>query len=341
MACSKTEAPADPIRSVKTVQVEQATDQGDLKWPGDIRARVESKLGFRVPGKLLQRHVELGQRVALGQELARLDERDLELAVLNAQAQLDAARTQRDLASSEFKRFENLKNQQFISEAELERRSTTLKAAQAQLDQATAQLRLQRNQREDTRLFANAKGVVTAIEAEVGQVVAAGQTVVRLAHEGPREVAVSVPEQQLKRMAVGQSMNVKVHASGETGLARVRDIAAAADPATRTFEVRLALEAGFQPPLGSSVQVTLAAHGKPSDALSVPATAVIRKGQSSVVWVLDASSMTVRAQPVQVGDLVGERMVITQGLQAGQTIVAAGAHVLTEGQRVVRFEAKP
>jgi RND family efflux transporter MFP subunit len=285
--------------------------------------------------------VELGQRVALGQELARLDERDLELAVLNAQAQLDAARTQRDLASSEFKRFENLKNQQFISEAELERRSTTLKAAQAQLDQATAQLRLQRNQREDTRLFANAKGVVTAIEAEVGQVVAAGQTVVRLAHEGPREVAVSVPEQQLKRMAVGQSMKVKVHATGETGLARVRDIAAAADPATRTFEVRLALEAGFQPPLGSSVQVTLAAQGKPSDALSVPATAVIRKGQSSVVWVLDASSMTVRAQPVQVGDLVGERMVITQGLQAGQTIVAAGAHVLTEGQRVVRFEAKP
>jgi multidrug efflux pump subunit AcrA (membrane-fusion protein) len=150
-----------------------------LELSGEVRARVEARLGFRLSGKLAKRMVEVGQSVKVGQVLAQLDPSDLQLAVDSARAQAEAARTQRDLAAADFKRFQALKEQNFISGAELERRDAALKAAQAQLDQAQAQLAVQSNQAAYTSLRADASGVVTAVEAEVGQVLAAGATVLR------------------------------------------------------------------------------------------------------------------------------------------------------------------
>ena len=343
MACQKASAPADPVRSVKVVAVESANASVDLKLPGEVRARVESRLGFRVAGKLVQRSVELGQRVKAGQELARIDDRDYALAVQNAQAQMEAARIQRDLAQADLKRFEDLRKQQFISEAELDRRSSALKSAQAQLDQATAAHRLQSNQRSDVRLVADAPGVVTGIEAEIGQVVSAGQPIVRIAQDGPREIVLAVPEARLKDIKHGQTFKVTFHATDEVSKAKVRDISAAAEPITRTFEVRLSLDAGIQAPLGATASVALSALDAPSTSeLSVPATALLQKNGKSMVWIFDEISMTVKAQAVQVTQVNGERALIGKGLQQGQLVVAAGPHVLTEGQRVTRFaSAKP
>lgn len=338
VACQKPAAPVDPVRSIKVVAVESADSSVAFKLPGDVRARVESRLGFRVSGKIVQRSVELGQRVKPGQELARLDDRDFALAVQNAQAQMEAARTQRDLAQADLKRFEDLRKQQFISEAELDRRASALRAAQAQLDQATAMHRLQSNQRSDVRLMADASGVVTAVEAEAGQVVSAGQPIVRVALDGPRDIAVAVPEIRLKEVKLGQSFKVIFHATNESSMAKVREISAAAEPMTRTFEVRLSLDSGFQAPLGTTATVEMGTSETSASAVvAVPMTALLQKNGKSTVWVFDETSMTVRAQAVQVAQMTGDRAIISQGLQVGQLIVAAGPHVLTDGQRVTRF----
>jgi RND family efflux transporter MFP subunit len=177
-----------------------------MEFSGEVRARVESRLGFRLNGKLAKRMVEVGQSVKVGQVLAQLDPSDLQLAVDSARAQAEAARTQRDLAAADFKRFQALKEQNFISGAELERRDAALKAAQAQLEQAQAQLAVQSNQAAYTSLRADASGVVTAVEAEVGQVLAAGATVLRVAADGPREVQFSVPEDKITAIKTGQKV---------------------------------------------------------------------------------------------------------------------------------------
>ena len=167
-ACSRSAPPEEPVRSVKLLTVGVGAMQSTLEYSGEVRARVESRLGFRVAGKIVQRQAELGQRVKAGQVLAQLDPRDYQLAADAARAQLASATTQRDLAAADFKRFQALKDQNFISGAELERRAATLKAAQATLDQARAQLSSQGNQTTYTTLVADVAGVVTGIEAEPG-----------------------------------------------------------------------------------------------------------------------------------------------------------------------------
>ena len=341
VGCGKQPAPIEPIRSVKVVRVESIDFNSSSKLPGDVRARVESKLAFRVSGKVIHRSVELGQHVKAGQELARLDDRDFMLSIQNAVAQLEAAKTQRDLALADLKRFEDLRKQQFISEAELDRRSASLKAAQAQFDQVTTLHQLQSNQRSDARLVADASGVVTAIEVEVGQVVSAGQVIVRIAQDGPREIALSAPESQLMNIKPGLEYPVTFHASGETGMAKVREVAASAEPLTRTYEVKLSLQSEKQPPLGATVSVHIRAIRMTSlDTVSVPATALVQKNGESSVWVFDENSSTVRSVPVQVMQLTEDQALIQKGLSAGQWVVSAGPHVLTEGQRVTRYAGK-
>src|SRR5688572_3325675 len=185
-ACSKTEAPLEPVRAVKVLTVGVDSFQSTHEFSGEVRPRVESRLGFRVAGKIVKRQAELGQRVKAGQVLAQLDPRDYQLAADAARAQLAAASTNRDLAAADFKRYAALREQNFISGAELERRETSLKAAQAQFDQARAQLASQGNQAGYTNLVADVSGVVTAVEAEPGQVVSAGTPVVRIAQDGPQ-----------------------------------------------------------------------------------------------------------------------------------------------------------
>jgi len=340
-ACSKSPANPEPVRAVKLVTVGTGMLSAGLEFSAEVRPQVESRLGFRVGGKILQRQAELGQRVQAGQLLAQLDPQDLQLAADAARAQVAAALTQRDLAAAEFKRFAALKDQNFISGAELERRETTLKAAQAQLEQAQAQLAAQGNQAAYARLLAPAAGVITAIEAEPGQVVAAGAPVVRLAMDGPRDAVFAVPEDRVGSITRGAEVEVRPWSDGRTLAGKVREVAASADPVTRTFLVKVGLPASAPVALGSTVSVlprNLSRAGTP--AIKLPTSALRQEGQGSAVWLFDPASSTVKSQPVQVASADGNEAVIAAGLQPGMQVVVAGVHVLQPGQKVTVYQER-
>lgn len=317
---------------------------GELRVEGEyaaeVRSRVETRLGFRVSGKLVQRLVEQGQRVTAGQVLALIDPQDYQLAAQSALAQVSAAQSQRDLAAADFKRFEALKAQNFISGAELERRATALQAADAALSQAKAQAQAQSNQVGYARLMASHAGVITAVDAEVGQVVSAGQPVLRLAHEGPRDAVFAVSEQMAMALKPGQAMQATLASTGQALKGKVRELAASADPVTRTYTVKLGLDDSHRLPLGATVHVLAAGlPGSQSAVIKLPTSALREEGQSTVVWLLDESSMTVNTQSVQLGRVDGNEVVITSGLQPGQKVVSAGVHVLSPGQKVSVYGA--
>ena len=339
-ACSRPEAVQEPVRAVKVMTVgASGLDMGG-EFAAEIRARVESRLGFRVAGKISQRQAEMGQHVSAGALLAQLDGADYQLAVQAAQAQVSAARTQRDLSQAEYKRYEGLRAQNFISSVELERREAALKAAQSTLDQAMAQAQNQGNQANYTQLRADAPGVITSVEAEAGQVVAAGTPVFRLAHDGPRDAVFAVAENMVMKLQKGQVMQAVVGQGGPTVQGRVREIAGSADPVTRTFTVKLALDASEKLPLGATVNVLAQGlKGSQAAVIKLPTSALRQEGKGTAVWVLDESQMTVSSQPVVVATADGNEVVIASGLQPGQRIVTAGVHVLTPGQKVSLYKA--
>ena len=332
--CSKPPPAEEPVRAVKLLTVGESAYGSGYEYAADVRPRVESRLGFRVAGKITRRAVELGQRVQAGQLLAQVDATDYQLAADAARAQVSSATTQRDLAAADLKRFQGLRDQGFISAAEIERRTAQLKAAQATLDQARAQLSSQGHQAGYTQLLADAPGVVTGIEAEVGQVVSAGTPVVRVAQDGPRDVVFAVPEDRVAGVRAGQVVDVRAWASDVRWKGTVREVAASADPVTRTFTVKVAL-AGDAPPLGATVYVLprqSGAQGVP--VIKLPTSALRQAGQGSAVWVFDAASGTVQSQPVEVATADGNEVVITAGLKPGMQVVATGVHVLSPGQKV-------
>lgn len=345
-SCADRPAPPEPIRSVKLLTVQADALGTHIEYAGDVRARLESRLGFRVGGKLVERPAEVGQQVQAGQLLARLDARDLTLGSQAAQAQISAARTQRDLAAADLKRFADLQKQGFVSGAEIERREAALRAADATLQQAQVQGALQGNQTTYARLQAETAGVVVGVEAEVGQVVAAGTPVVRLAQDGPRDVVIAVPEDRVALIANGHPANVRFWASANPGgasegvSATVREVAATADPATRTFQVKLALPADLDVPLGATAYVRFASKDKLAAlVVKVPTSSLLKVADGTAVWVFDPATSTVNTRTVQVLTADGNEVAIGAGLQPGDEVVAAGVHVLSPGQKVTRFAA--
>lgn len=347
-ACSGEPAPVEPVRAVKLMKVETGPVERHRTFAADVRAQVESRLGFRVGGKLILRPAETGQRVRSGQLLAQLDPSDLALASQAAQAQVAAAQTQRDLAAADLKRYTDLKAKGFVSGAEIERRQATLDAAEAGLRQARAQGAVQGNQASYARLLADGPGVVVAVDAEVGQVVGAGTPVVRVARDGARDAVFAVPEDQLAMVRVGQVAQVRLWSSGEkpgegAGVDGViREVAASADPATRTYQVKLALPDSLAAPLGATAYVTLSAQaGAQPAAIGLPSSAVVQSEEGdksgSAVWVFDPASSTVQQRPVVLGGADGNRILIASGLQPGDEVVVVGTHVLSPGQKVTRF----
>jgi multidrug efflux system membrane fusion protein len=339
--CSRQAPQPEPVRAVKVITIGATTMQSHYEFAGEVRPRVEARLGFRVGGKITQRQAEVGQHVRAGAVLAQLDPQDFRLAADAARAQVAAAQTNRDLAAADYKRYVTLRDQNFISGAELERRETTLKAAQAQLEQAQAQLSSQGNQARYTNLVADVSGVVTAVEAETGQVVAAGTPVVRIAVDGPRDVMFAVPEDKVVGVRAGTDVAVRLWASNTELTGRVREVAASADPVTRTYPVKVSLQGETQPPLGATVTVLPQAMGHAGAAvIKIPTSALRQEGQGSAVWLVDRATMTVRSQPVQVATADGNEAVISAGLLPGMMIVSAGVHVLAPGQKVTVWQEK-
>ncbi len=339
-ACSKPTPAEEPVRAVKVITVGADSQHSSVEYSGEVRARVESRLGFRVAGKIIRRQVELGQRVRAGEVLAQLDPQDYKLTADSARAQLAAAATNRDLAAADFRRFKDLREQNFISSAELERRETTLKAAQAQFDQAQAQLSGQGNQLTYTTLVADVSGVVTAVDAEVGQVVAAGTPIVRIAQDGARDVVFSVPEDKVQAVHVGSTAQVLLWGSQQTSRGTVREVAASADPVTRTYSVKLTTDGKDVLPLGATVTVTTAAFAhEDTPVIKLPTSALLRDGNGSAVWLLDSATMTVKLKAIDIATADGNAVVVRSGLEPGMQVVVAGVHVLQPGQKVSLYQA--
>jgi multidrug efflux system membrane fusion protein len=345
-ACGKAEPTPEPIRAVRTLTVSSDSAGGVQEYAAEVRARTESRLGFRVGGKLMRRNVDAGSTVKAGQVLAELDPQDLRLGQDAARAALVAAQVNYDQTLADFKRYKDLRDKEFISSAELERRDTALKAAKAQLDQARAQASVQGNQAAYAALVADASGVITGVDAEPGMVVGAGTPVLRLAHDGPRDVVFSVPEDKvtLIKAIAAQPGRLKVRlwgASGEPMSATIREIAAAADPVTRTFAVKadIGAEASKNVRLGQTATM-LVEMPRTVGINKLPLSALKEEQGHTIVWLVDKQTMTVKPQPVMVAGADGNDAVIAGGLSPGQIVVTAGVHVLNPGQKV-KFYADP
>ena len=336
-ACSPPAPPAEPIRAVRTITLATASVGGAHEYAGDVRARTESRLGFRVGGKLLSRSANLGDTVRAGQALAQLDPGDLKLSQEAALAALGAAKASYEFSEAEFKRFKELKDQGFISGLELERRETALIGARAQYEQARALASVQGNQTRYATLVADASGVITGVDAEPGAVVASGAPVVRLAHDGPRDVVFNVPEDRVAELRVmaGKVGALKVHVWNDDRppiAATVREVAAAADPSTRTFVVKADIgRADVRLGQTASVKIEIP---RVAGQIKLPLAAVFEAKGVPAVWVVDRSSMTVKQQPVHVAGAEGNDVVLAAGVSPGETVVIAGVHVLSPGQKV-------
>jgi RND family efflux transporter MFP subunit len=345
-ACSKTESTPDPVRAVRTVTVSPQTAGGAYDYAGEVRARTESRLSFRVGGKMLKRSVDLGDTVKAGQVLAQLDPQDLRLGQESARAVVGSAQATFDQNAADFKRYKDLHEQGFIGAAELERRESAVKTARAQLDQAKAQANVQGNQAGYASLLADVSGVITGVDLEPGMVAAAGTPVLRLAHDGPRDVVFAVPEDKvgLVKALAAQPGRFKVRLWGATGeplAATIREISAAADPVSRTFLVKAdignAASNGVR--LGQTATVSMELP-QTAGVTKLPLSALREEKGRSTVWLVDRASMTVKAQEVTLAGADGNEAVITTGLAPGQIVVTAGVHVLNPGQKV-KFYVDP
>lgn len=318
------EAPRETVKLVKALKVGAGETAREERYSGEVRARHETTLGFRVGGKYVERLVDAGARIAAGQPLARLDPADAQLAATQAEAS-------RRFAEAELKRTEELRQKNFISQAALDAKDTAAKAA-------VAQAQLAQNQARYTTLLADAPGVVAAVLAEPGQVVAAGQGVFRVARDGEREVAVAIPESRVAGLKVGADSTVTLWADGDGKRfkGRLRELAPAADPATRTFAARVSiLDADAAVILGMTATVSFARDAA-EEKIVVPLAAILQQGQGKdgpAVWVIGADG-TLGQRPIEVERYGDAGAVLKRGLAPGETIVAAGAFKLVAGEKV-------
>lgn len=331
------EAPPPPVPDIRPVRAEQlVAHRSDraTRYSGEVRARYETDLAFRVGGRVATRPIETGSTVTAGQTLATLDASDYALAAQAARSQLAAAEAEARLARDDLKRFTELRAKNFIAEAELDRRRTAADAAQAQVQALRADAERQGNQASYARLTAPHAGVVTAVQFEAGQVVAVGQPVVRLARAGDREVKIDVPENALDALRRAKRLEVRLWSAPDRVYAgRLRELAPMADPATRTYAARVHIEApDTAVKLGMTATVDVASAA--TAALTVPQSALFRVNGHPQVWVVETKTGTVTARTVRLGPLDGERAVVAGGLAAGDWVVTAGVHKLAPGQRV-------
>ena len=340
IACSDaTEKKPEEVRPVRVITIGESAEPNTASYAADVRPRHEVRLSFRVGGKIVERLVEVGSKVRAGQPVARLDAADLALAAASAKAQAAGIATERDLAAAELVRYRELREKNFISQAEFERRSSALEAAAAKLEAAQALSRQSANQAGYALLLADGAGVITALEAEAGQVVAAGQTVARLARRGEMEAAFAVPEAQrpLVQNATGLTLTLNA-VPGKQWKAKLRELSPAADPVGRTYAARATiLNAGEDIELGMSARVAVSAPNA-SPKPEVPVAALYSRGDQPQVFVVLGNIVQLRQ--VKTAGISGERVAIESGLKTGDVVVAAGAALLRPGQRVRVLEGK-
>lgn len=335
-ACGHQAAATDPRTTAPLVRVAtvEESDEASRSFTGTVAARAQSDLGFRVPGKVVSRYVDAGQSVKRGQLLMRIDATDLDLAADASEDSVDVARARLRQAEERADHFEDLRDSGRISDDEYDAIKADEDAAEAALDAARRQAEIAENSGRYTELVAEASGVVIETLAEPGQVVDAGQPVIRVATGGSREAVVQLPE--TVRPELGSEVEASLLSGDATSApATLRQLAAAADPLTRTFEARYVLTGALaDAPLGSTVRINMPdAGGSRSASLRVPIGAVLDAGRGPGVWVIDGES-TVRWRSITIERVDDESMEVTGDVSVGDRIVALGAHLMRQGQRV-------
>lgn len=332
-ACAKPPEKTEDIRPVRAIVLSSSDVAVNAEFSGEVRARVESRLGFRVGGKIVARKVDVGTVVKHGQVLMQLDPQDLQLSQAQAMAGLRAAETNRDLARAELKRYQELRAKNFVSQAVLDTKDSAFKSAQASVDSAQAAYRGQSNQAGYATLVSDADGVVTAVDAEVGQVVTPGTPVVRVAKAGEKEIVIGLPEDKVETLRRISDVQVRLWANPKDVVAgKIREISPVADPATRTYTAKVTIpDTLSEARLGMTAVVQFASK-TPTPQIKVPLTALFYEKATTSVWVVEGGA--VRLVPVTIGGAAGNELILASGVKAGQTVVTAGVNLLKPGQKV-------
>lgn len=334
--CGVEKEPPAPPRPVQSMVVGEAKDPVLAVYSGEVRARHETALSFRVPGKVMARSAEVGMRVKAGQELARLDPTDQTLGANAANAQLAAAQADLTLAKAEVDRYRGLLAKGFVSQAAFDLKKATFEAAEAKVSALGAQAGVSRNQAGYTILRSDHDGVISQVLVEPGQVVAAGQNVLRLAREAEKEVAINIPESRMSEMRrIGRAEVVlwAKDAGGRMFQGKLRELSPMADPATRTFPARVSIVGADQTVLlGMTANVSFLAENSTAS-ITLPLTALFQKDGKPAIWIVGKDGK-VTLRPVALADFGEDGVHISEGLKSGERVVTAGVHMLVQGEQV-------
>jgi multidrug efflux system membrane fusion protein len=332
--CKPAQTAVSEIRPVRVATVERRTAHNVVRYPAVVRPRLEADLGFRIGGKVVERLVDVGARVGAGTPLARLDPADSELQVRAASAQLAAARAEADNARADFQRYARLRQGEWATRQEYDRRRAALETAEARVREIEAQQRVVENNRRYAVLEADGPGIVTAVLVEPGQVVTQGQPAMRVAREGGVEVVANIPEHQIARLSE-RSLSVKLWSLPDVSIrGTLREVAPSADPVTRTYQVRISL-AQVPPAVQLGMTATLVSREPQAARVALlPLTAITQQGRDPAVWVVKPDGQSLELRPVEVTAYRGDTAVIADGLRDGEQVVTAGVYKLDASQRV-------
>lgn len=339
-ACNDAISSTDPRTQPPLVRIEtvQISVQSERSFTGIVAARVQSDLGFRVPGKVLERLVDAGQTVRRGQPLMRIDPTDLRLAMRAHEEAVAAVRARAHQAAEDEVRHRALLPDLAVSVSDYDKAKAAAESTRAELNAAEARAAVVRNEMSYAVLFADADGVVVETLAELGQVVTAGQVVVRVAHAGLREAVIELPE--TLRPAIGSTGRATLYGNGLTGSAKLRQLSDAANRQTRTFEARYVLEGPLaDAPLGSTISIQIS-DGRSAPALQVPIGAIFDRGTGPGVWLVEGETPRVTWHAVHIAGLSNEAASVVGDFKPGDRVVPLGAHLLHEGEHVRLAESK-
>lgn len=330
----KPKAVVEEPTNVQTTVIRSNATKSEYTYSGEVRGRYESQLAFQVSGKIIRRNVEVGSTVNAGDVLMEIDPKDIQQTVNSTLAQVSSAESQVHLAESNLRRYSQLYEEGAVAQMTYEQYRNAYEVALAASQQASAQYAQGSNQLGYSLLYADKSGVISAIKAEIGQIVSNGQTVITIVQDGDREVEISIPENRIKDLQLGQELSVTFWALPNTMvIGKVREIAPMADPATRTYNVRVSLP---NPPpeikLGMTATVALAGSSNVADSIDIPLTSVYQNGDTPSVWVVDGDIVILK--PVKLGQMNDKMIQVLDGLQQGERIVANGVHKLRQGQTV-------
>jgi membrane fusion protein, multidrug efflux system len=333
--CKEEKAVEQVIRPVKAIVAQEQAPERSRTFSGSVRARIDSPLGFRVAGKITERLVGIGDRIEVGQAIARLDETDLKLSEDSARSAVESARTRLDVARDALNRAKALLPNGYIPKATVDQRQLEFDAAKASLESAEAQARQAGNATGYAALASDKAGIVTAVQAEPGQVVAAGAPVVMLAEAGSIEVALNVPEQEVTHLVAGQPVSLQLWANQDIRAdGRIREIGGQADQGSRTYSVRVSV---LNPPpamrLGMTATATLAL-GSDAPHVVIPVTALTQVEGRDAVFVADRTTQTVTPRFVETDGVGTDGIKLRGGLKAGDVVVTGGVQFLTDGMKV-------